>query len=63
MYKGGSAAIGSGTLVATLSGSTWTVTAGASGAIAGDQLWAEVDVNSGIGGTVTARSATALAAV
>lgn len=63
IYKGGSTAIGSGTLVATLSGSTWTVSAAASGVIAGDQLWAEVDVNNGIGGTATARSATALAAV
>lgn len=62
IYKGGTATIGSGTLIATMSGSTWTTTAAAAGIIAGDVLWAETDCNNGIGGTVTARSATGLTA-
>ena len=60
IYKGGTSAVGSGTLVATLSGSTWTWVT--SGIIAGDNLWTEVDANNGIGGTVTARSQTAYVA-
>ncbi len=56
IYKGGSATIGTGTLVATLTGSTWTWVT--SGIIAGDTLWLEVDANNGVGATRTARSAT-----
>lgn len=57
IYKGGGAGnanIGAGTLVATLSGSTWTWVT--SGIIATDQLFAEITVNNGIGSTVIQRS-------
>ncbi|WP_062203460.1 fibronectin type III domain-containing protein [Aureimonas sp. AU12] len=54
IYKGGDATIGSGTLVATLTGSTWTWAT--SGIVAGDALWAEVDANNGVGAKFTARS-------
>ena len=60
IYKGSSATIGSGTLVATLTGATWTWTT--SGISGGDTLWAEVDAISGTGSTHTERSATAYTA-
>lgn len=62
IYKGGTSVVGSGALMATLAGSTWTTTAAAAGVIAADVLWAELDVSTGIGGTVTVRSATGLTA-
>lgn len=52
----GNAGIGTGTLVATLSGSVWTwVTVGI---VATDQLYCELTVNNGIGGNVVQRSET-----
>lgn len=62
IYKGtaGDTAIGSGTLLATLSGSNWTFAIGAGACAAGDLIYVEVDCNNGIGGTVTARSKTTL---
>ena len=59
IYKGGTAGnagIGSGTLVATLSGGTWSWVT--SGIVAGDTLYCEVTVNNGIGGNVVQRSET-----
>lgn len=51
---------GTGTLLATLNGSTWTYSASGDGLTAGvSQLYVEIDGNSGVGGTFTARSATA----
>lgn len=53
---GGQAGIGSGTLMATLSGSTWTNTFTAGQLTTGQLIYVEVDCNNGIGGTVTYRS-------
>lgn len=62
IYKGsaGDTAIGSGTLLATLSGSTWTYTIAAAATTAGDRIFVEVDCNNGVGSTHTARSKTTL---
>lgn len=58
IYKGtvSDTAVGSGTLIATLSGSTWTNTFGAAAVTTGDRIFVEVDCNNGVGSTVTARS-------
>lgn len=59
IYKGGGAGnanIGAGTLVTTLSGSTWTFDTTGAGIIAGDQLFCEITVNNGVGGNVIQRS-------
>lgn len=64
VYKGTAAnvAAGSGTLLATLSGATWTCAVPAGAVAAGDLLFVEVDCATGIGGTVTARSALSITA-
>jgi hypothetical protein len=57
IYKGGGAGnanIGAGTLVATLSGSTWTWVT--SGIVGGDTLYAEITVNNGVGSAAVQRS-------
>jgi hypothetical protein len=58
LYKGTAAntGLGSGTLLATLSGATWTHAVPAGAVVAGDLLYVEVDCATGVGGTVTARS-------
>lgn len=58
IYKGnsGNTGVGTGTLIATLSGSNWTQTFAAAAVTTGDLIYVEVDCNNGIGGTVTARS-------
>ncbi|MBV2147873.1 hypothetical protein KRZ98_06160 [Sphingobium sp. AS12] len=63
IYKGGTAGqtgIGTGTLLATLSGSTWTASIAGGATTAGDLLYVEVDCNNGIGPTVTYRSVLAV---
>ena len=64
IYKGSSAdtGVGSGTLLATLSGSTWTHAVAAGAVTAGDLIYVEVDAGNGIGGVVTARSVTTITA-
>lgn len=59
IYKGtsGNTGVGTGTLIGTLSGSTWTKTFIANDVTTGDLIYVEVDCNNGVGGTVTARSA------
>lgn len=62
IYKGTVAnlGVGSGTLLATLTGSTWTSTFGAAVAIAGDLIYVEIDAQSGTGPVATARSLTTI---
>jgi hypothetical protein len=58
VYRGGSgglAGLGTGTLMATLSGANWTVNPAAQGT-AGELIYVEIDCNNGVGGTVTYRS-------
>jgi hypothetical protein len=61
IYKGTSSdtGVGTGTLIGTISGSTWTKTFIASDVSTGDKIWVEVDANNGVGSTVTARCAVA----
>lgn len=62
IYRGGSggaAGIGTGTLMATITGSTWTAAPSAQGT-AGDLIYVEVDCNNGVGSTVTARSSVSI---
>jgi hypothetical protein len=58
LYKGTAATVatGSGTLLATLSGSTWAYAVPAGAVAAGDLIYVEVDCATGIGATVTSRS-------
>lgn len=62
IYNGGSATVGTGVLVATLTGSTWTWAVDPATVANGANLYAELDVNNGVGGTITARAATAYVA-
>jgi hypothetical protein len=64
IYKGTTSdtGVGTGTLLATLTGSNWTSTLGAGAVTTGDRIYVEVDANNGIGGTVTARSSTTVTA-
>jgi hypothetical protein len=61
IYKGvaGDTGIGSGTLIGTISGSTWSKTFIAGDVTTNDKIWVEVDGNNGIGSTYTARCAVA----
>ncbi|HEX8382466.1 MAG TPA: hypothetical protein VF592_03725 [Sphingomonas sp.] len=59
IYAGGvagQAGTGTGALIATLSGSTWTHMVAAGAVATGTVLYPEADVDNGIGGTVTVRS-------
>lgn len=60
IYKGGTATPGSGTLLATISGATWTFAIGAGATTQGDLIYVEVDCNNGVGPTVTARGSTTI---
>jgi hypothetical protein len=60
IYKGGTSAIGSGALLATLTGQTYTWVA--AGVATGDTLYLEIDTNNGIGSAQTTRSAAYTAA-
>lgn len=64
IYKGnsGNTAVGSGTLLATLTGSTWAQSFAAATVTTGDLIYVEVDVSNGIGGTVTVRSSSTVTA-
>lgn len=64
VYKGnsGNTGVGTGTLLATLTGSNWTTTIAAAGVTTGDLIYVEVDCNNGIGGTITARSSATVTA-
>lgn len=65
IYKGtvSDTGVGSGTLLATLAGSTWTYAIAAGGTSTGDRIYVEVDVDNGVGGTITARSVTTITVV